>query len=1239
MLYDNPGLASISGYFAVTIDGNYNKVNGCFINVKPDGLTVPARSNDGIVINGSYNQIGDGTIAGLNLIGGIRGGTPVVAICGIRINTGANYNIVGGNIIGLSKDGSSPLIAPTYVEGIIVTSAAFNTIGGFNINDGNIIAAANRTSGAAGIHIKNGALGGNTIMGNTIGLTPDGNSSLTSLSATFKMDYGIYVDNSPSVLIGGGVAGARNILSGCRVAGIYITGVSSTGMKIKGNYIGTNKSGDSFINYGASVIYQKKGIWLDNTVGGVVIGGTGANEGNVISGQKGLSSYGIYIQNSTNGSTFQGNIIGLYKDGVSPFIGASGTIQAYGIYLDNSPNNLIGGSAAGARNVISGNQYDGIHIYNTGSFLNKIQGNYIGLDSSGTLYTANQTWGVTLDGGGRNKIGGALPGEGNVISGNNHGISLDASLVSGLAADTIFGNTIGLQKDGLSFISGNGGANQTWGITVDGNWDNVNRAVIGGGHSGERNVISGNKLYGILLNVDSAKVFGNYIGCSAQGTRIAGASQNYGVSIFSGRSNNIIGGSIAGESNTIAFNTIYGIYINSGNHNLISRNPIYDSTAQMTKAINLAGLGNDNYAPPAITSATGSLISGTGLSGDSVEVFKTDGGCINAFKYLGTALVSANTWTLSAGTFGLTAGDKLFATARNNTNNNTSEFCPCVCMQIPPDISSGTTICNGDFSILTAGGSTAYNWSPAVSLNTTTGSSVNASPNTPTSYTVTETVCNNTAFVTVGIIAIPAIFVSTPSVTLCSGNSATIAAYGASTYNWLPVTAISSATAATVTINPTTSLTYTITGTGSTNCPGTFQLSVAVTNNALPTISVSPALTAICSGNTTELSALGLSIKYPIAYQWRSSQVLAITSGDLITANPLTNSSYTLIGTDGNGCYNTTFAMIYVNANPTVDISASNGTICAGSTPVVLTANGANTYSWNASITLSNTTGLSITENPAVSTSYTVTGTDSNFCSDKATISIVVNPLPTLTASSAISICEGQTATLSASGADIFTWQSGTTPSNIPVVSVSPVSSTTYTVIGNNTNGCRDTAFVDVIVRSITIVDAGSNLTVSYGTLVTLVATSGGATYDWTPAVATSCGSCQTTTVIANQNQKYFVTLTNENECSSIDSVTIYVYYACADLFVPNAFSPNNDGENDVFGAYIQNKENCFDEFVLEVYDQWGNKIFISADINDRWNGTRNGQEMDTDVYVYHVHGRKSNREKFNLSGNVSLIK
>ncbi|MGL5889165.1 MAG: T9SS type A sorting domain-containing protein, partial [Bacteroidia bacterium] len=221
--------------------------------------------------------------------------------------------------------------------------------------------------------------------------------------------------------------------------------------------------------------------------------------------------------------------------------------------------------------------------------------------------------------------------------------------------------------------------------------------------------------------------------------------------------------------------------------------------------------------------------------------------------------------------------------------------------------------------------------------------------------------------------------------------------------------------------------------------------SIQVVANALPVVTASSS--DVCLGASNTLTGGGAS-----TYDWQPGNL----SGSSVSVTNSLSTSYTVTGTDANGCVNTATVLAVVNALPVVTPNQSSVIVCAGNS-VILFGQGASTYIWTGGIT------DNVPFTPTVSGSYTVTGTDTAGCSDTSSASVTVNPLPTITATGTLTVCSGSPAVLTAAGGISYVWQ----PGNLTgaTVTVTPTSTTTYTVTGTDANNCSNVTGVTVTVN------------------------------------------------------------------------------------------------------------------------------------------------------------------------------
>jgi gliding motility-associated-like protein len=229
----------------------------------------------------------------------------------------------------------------------------------------------------------------------------------------------------------------------------------------------------------------------------------------------------------------------------------------------------------------------------------------------------------------------------------------------------------------------------------------------------------------------------------------------------------------------------------------------------------------------------------------------------------------------------------------------------------------------------------------------------------------------------------------------------------------------------------------------------------------------------------------------------------------------------------------------------------------------------------------------------------------------------------------------GQSAILTASGGGNYLWNNGNTSSTITVI---PISTSNYSVTVS-IGSCTDTASTSVIVNPSPTVTAGGEATISAGSSVTLTA-AGGGPYSWNNGDTSASISVSPpgTTV-------YYVTTTNAYGCTDIDSVVVYVLDpGCGhpenDLFIPNAFSPNGDGENDSVKIEYRQRAACIRSFYFSVFNRWGQKVFETETISDYWDGrSKGGYLFESAVFTYYCKLTTISDETTVKRGNISLLK
>ncbi len=489
---------------SVVIDGTSQPGN-----TNPDGPEICIRSTTNLVY-GLCFPLSGGVAKGF-IINGFQAG---VAITKYETYPSGSC-IVSDCYLGTNYNATA---ADSNSYGVAILTELTGNIIRDNIISGNYI---------AGIAIKNSAL--NTIIGNKIGVDRTGLVAIPNYN-------GIAIDSSYSNTIGGTVVATRNLISGNKYAGIAINSAVSYSNIIKGNYIGINQNGlvstDSVPNfYGIALNYSH-----NNTIGGSTVA-----ERNIISGNK-ESGIAIMGADATQ-NTIKGNYIGTNNlaDDTIP--------NGNGILISGSSLTVIGGSVAGERNIISGNRLAGIALAYSGTRNNTIKGNYIGIGANGNKILSNYTGVYLKSNSNSNIIGGSTTAERNVISGNlEMGLCIESS-----DSNTIKGNYIGPDATGLLPLKyPNDSLVQANGLYFN---SNAKHNVAGGYNAGDRNVISGNRVYGHDLYGNSSynATIGNYIGVDATGnTSMPNAT---GICVDGGSNHNPF------INNVLSGNKAYGMFI------------------------------------------------------------------------------------------------------------------------------------------------------------------------------------------------------------------------------------------------------------------------------------------------------------------------------------------------------------------------------------------------------------------------------------------------------------------------------------------------------------------------------------------------------------------------------------------------------------------------------------------------------------------------------------------------------
>jgi gliding motility-associated-like protein len=585
------------------------------------------------------------------------------------------------------------------------------------------------------------------------------------------------------------------------------------------------------------------------------------------------------------------------------------------------------------------------------------------------------------------------------------------------------------------------------------------------------------------------------------------------------------------------------------------------------------------------------------------------------------------------------------------------------------------TICAGDTATFNAGTFAAYSWlsgeNTASITKTTAGT-----------YTVEVTDakgCKNTASASLSVNALPTVTLSNQDV--CVGSSATFdAGAGFSSYLW-------SSGESSQTISKSAAGTYTVTVSDVNNCKA--SASAVLTNNPLPAVTLAP-FTPKCLNDAPFIMSGGLPVggEYKTIY---NSALTVVSTFDNKLMGAGTH-SITYEYTDSKGCKNAAFSSVVVNNLPSLNLA--DKTVCAGESATFDAGAGFSTYYWN---TAANTRTMTT----STGGDYIVNVSNAQGCKTSDTVKLIVNANPQVDLGADKKACEGSNFTLTSNvTASSYLWNNNATTNSITVNN-----SGKYSLTVTDENGCKGSDDVQVNIIARPLLDLGADKQICAGSSVILntnldasssvywstgakdkaitvnstgaymvqayfdptcpsfdtinvivvpmpVSTLGNDTtvcFNEAGALTLDAGTADqfswndkaqssTSSIDVQEEGTYIVQLTNANLCSVKDTININ-QICVTSLYIPNAFTPNGDATNDVFYVKGLNVE----KFHLMIFNRWGELIFESYDINNGWDGTYMGNEVQIDVYVWKLDWLSTNAQeqktKNERTGTVSLIR
>lgn len=534
----------------------------------------------------------------------------------------------------------------------------------------------------------------------------------------------------------------------------------------------------------------------------------------------------------------------------------------------------------------------------------------------------------------------------------------------------------------------------------------------------------------------------------------------------------------------------------------------------------------------------------------------------------------------------------------------------------------------GSATVSVSGGTTpyTYSWSPSG------GNAITANNLGVGTYIVTVTDnngCQDTALVNIATINGPVISNPQQTNVTCFGfanGSASISVSGGTTpytYSWSPSGGNTASASGLVAGS------YTVTVVDNAGCSATQSFTITQPNELIASVAtVTPADCGVSNGGAT-LTVSGGTGTY--SYVWQP------TGGSSASASGLAAGPYTVVVSDQNACLDTVNLVITTIGGPIINVVTQNNVSCNGGNNGLITvsASGATppyTYSWSP------TGGNTATVSNLIAGNYTVTVTDSIGCISVQTFTITQPQAIVPNASTTAATCGASDGTISISasgGTGPYTYQWN--PGNLTGATITNLSGGTYTVLITDVNNCTYNGSVTVPVTGSLAVDiTPTTATITQGDSIQLVASSqSGYNYIWSPSTGLNCVNCPNPYASPTTTTVYYVSVTDGNGCSGIDSVLIVVDLKCGEVFFPTIFSPNNDGLND-FQCVLGN---CIGSIEWAVYSRWGEKLFETTDPKACWDGNYKGKPMNSGVYVYKLRAVLFNGDIVEQQGNFTITR
>lgn len=540
-----------------------------------------------------------------------------------------------------------------------------------------------------------------------------------------------------------------------------------------------------------------------------------------------------------------------------------------------------------------------------------------------------------------------------------------------------------------------------------------------------------------------------------------------------------------------------------------------------------------------------------------------------------------------------------------------------------PSFAGDATICFGDTTQITASGGSAYSWSPNTGISDPAIADPLLYPAVTTNYTVTITDgngCIGSAPLTITVNALPSVNAGA-DVAICAGASTPIGgnptSSSAVSFTWTPGSGLNNASSANPIAGPSTTTTYSVMVQDANQCLNIDDITVTV--NPLPSIDAGPDL-QVCLGSSITIDATGTG-----SFSWSPSTGLNSTTVEDPIASPSATQTYTATLTDVNGCVAADDVTITVNTLPTVD-AGEDSWLCLGFAADLIGTTSGGSAAWSPSGPVNDAGALSTSASPLITTTFTLTITDANGCVSTDAVTITVGTDPPIDAGSNTTTCQGVPVQLGGSPTSVpgssYLWTPAiglddpTSPNPLATVGAT----TTYVLLVSN-DTCTSTQPVTISISGNGQADFSARFEAGCDALrgFFLDASSDAVTWHWDFGNGITSDSRNPQAFLPyGMNSLVTLIITDASGCADTTSqlFNLDTYANLVSIDVPNVFTPNGDGQNDVFTldteAFLGP---CTD---MSVFNRWGEAVFVSQGSNITWDGRNfSGEPCTSGTYFY----------------------